>query len=397
MTNYIYTFLFIFIILHFSLAQDSWTKYESNPVLVWDAGALQVDAVLHNNGTYHMWYTAFDFNPPANVGYSTSPDGKNWTKYENNPVFSEGYSVSVVLVDSVYHMWYGTDGNEIGYAASANGINWNIHPDNPVLTPGAEGSWDEYGVQQPSVLFDQDRFHMWYHSPNSSGGFKIGYATSEDGVNWAKYENPVLLMGESGEWDDSRIISPNVIKKDSVYYLFYQGKSAISQFGYATSNDGKNWTKSDRNPVLTTSEEGSWDESGLASPALLFDGEIFHLWYAGIDNDNNWQIGYASAPVITAIYNNPYKQPEIFVLGQNYPNPFNPITTINYQLAMSSDVDLSIYNLLGQKVATLVDKKQTAGSYQLKWNASGFSSGIYIYTLEISSGFKQSRKMLLIK
>ena len=86
-----------------------------------------------------------------------------------------------------------------------------------------------------------------------------------------------------------------------------------------------------------------------------------------------------------------------FVLQQNYPNPFNNSTMINYQLAATSDVNLSVYNILGQKVATQVNKNQTAGNYNIEWDASGFASGIYIYTLETSTGFKQSRKLLLLK
>lgn len=89
--------------------------------------------------------------------------------------------------------------------------------------------------------------------------------------------------------------------------------------------------------------------------------------------------------------------PKKFALQQNYPNPFNPTTMISYQLPISSDVELSVYNLLGQKVAMLVDKKQPAGNYQIQWHASGFTSGIYIYTLETDKGFKQSRKLVLLK
>lgn len=86
-----------------------------------------------------------------------------------------------------------------------------------------------------------------------------------------------------------------------------------------------------------------------------------------------------------------------FTLHQNYPNPFNPTTTISYQLPSISQVDLGIYNLLGQKVATLVSKMQSAGSFKVEWDASGFSSGVYFYHLETDKGFVQSRKLILLK
>ena len=85
-----------------------------------------------------------------------------------------------------------------------------------------------------------------------------------------------------------------------------------------------------------------------------------------------------------------------FTLYQNYPNPFNPTTAISYQLSTSSHVDLIIYNVLGQKVATLVSGKQTAGYHQVNWNASGFPSGLYFYQLK-TANLTQTRRMLLIR
>ena len=86
-----------------------------------------------------------------------------------------------------------------------------------------------------------------------------------------------------------------------------------------------------------------------------------------------------------------------FKLEQNYPNPFNPKTTIKYQLPKSSLVNLTIYNLLGQKVAILVSAKQVAGTYKIEWDATRFASGVYYYKLETSSGFVQSKKLILLK
>jgi len=88
--------------------------------------------------------------------------------------------------------------------------------------------------------------------------------------------------------------------------------------------------------------------------------------------------------------------PKEFALKQNYPNPFNPGTMINYQLPMTNDVVLSIYNLLGQKVATLVSGRQAAGYYQVEWNASGFASGIYYYRL-IAGEFFEMKKMVILR
>jgi hypothetical protein len=101
---------------------------------------------------------------------------------------------------------------------------------------------------------------------------------------------------------------------------------------------------------------------------------------------------------ITSVGNreNVVSLPIEYSLNQNYPNPFNPRTAITYQLKASSYVDLSIYNILGQKVATLVSEKQAAGTYNVEWNASGFPSGLYIYQIK-AGDFQQDRKMVLLK
>jgi len=85
-----------------------------------------------------------------------------------------------------------------------------------------------------------------------------------------------------------------------------------------------------------------------------------------------------------------------FNLAQNYPNPFNPKTTIKYELQITNDVELSVYNILGQRVFTLVSEKQNAGHHQVQWDADGFSSGIYYYKLN-SGEFQQVKKMMLLK
>jgi len=88
--------------------------------------------------------------------------------------------------------------------------------------------------------------------------------------------------------------------------------------------------------------------------------------------------------------------PTSFRLDQNFPNPFNPTTAIGYRLSAVSKVDLSIYNVLGQKVAALVSEKQKAGYHQVEWDASRFASGVYFYILRAGE-YRDVKKMVLLR
>ena len=88
--------------------------------------------------------------------------------------------------------------------------------------------------------------------------------------------------------------------------------------------------------------------------------------------------------------------PDRFSLYQNYPNPFNPTTTIGYQLSASAHTKLSIYNMLGQVVATLVDELRDAGYHQESWTAENVPSGVYFYRLQ-SGSYVQMRKLLVLR
>ncbi|MBE0569983.1 MAG: T9SS type A sorting domain-containing protein [Ignavibacteriaceae bacterium] len=88
--------------------------------------------------------------------------------------------------------------------------------------------------------------------------------------------------------------------------------------------------------------------------------------------------------------------PKEFVLYQNYPNPFNPNTVISYQLPVSGDVILKVYDVLGNEVATLVDEYKPAGMYEVEFNASALPSGVYFYQLK-TGNYIQTKKMVLMK
>ena len=88
--------------------------------------------------------------------------------------------------------------------------------------------------------------------------------------------------------------------------------------------------------------------------------------------------------------------PDEFALMQNYPNPFNPSTTIRYSIPEASFATVKVYDMLGKEVATLVNEEQSAGNYEVDFNAAGLSSGMYFYKLQ-TDNFVETKKMLLLK
>ena len=150
-------------------------------------------------------------------------------------------------------------------------------------------------------------------------------------------------------------------------------------------------------PVFTDELEDDFTISA-ASPAVdagLTEPFGFKVMYFGEGLDiGAFETG---TPAVTAIENEAGDQlPNDYALQQNYPNPFNPTTTINFNLPSSGMVKLQVYNILGQRVATLVNKELSAGAHTINFDASNLVSGVYVYVIK-ANDFVATRKMLLLK
>ncbi|MBS4035331.1 MAG: T9SS type A sorting domain-containing protein [Ignavibacterium sp.] len=105
--------------------------------------------------------------------------------------------------------------------------------------------------------------------------------------------------------------------------------------------------------------------------------------------------GFARYSLVTSVENDELVPAE-FSLEQNYPNPFNPSTSIKYQVSSISQVTLKVYDVLGNEFATLVNEEKPAGVYEVEFDASKLSSGVYFYKLNVGS-FNEIKKMVLTK
>jgi predicted GH43/DUF377 family glycosyl hydrolase len=209
----------------------------------------------------------------------------NWIDYHVNPIItrysSTGNPVYVsqgkVLFDQgKYKMWYLNGYNsgvaDIRYAESLDGLSWTFPVNNPVLVPGTY-YWDYHAVVAGGILKDAQGYKFYFTGvASNSGVWCIGMATSEDGINWTKIPQPIILP----DGNTNQIGVSDVILKDGVYYLFYSTKNPRT-INVATSPDGYNWTKYSGNPVMTASQ--LWEAGGVAYGTVIFEDNLFKMVY----------------------------------------------------------------------------------------------------------------------
>lgn len=193
----------------------------------------------------------------------------------------------------------------------------------------------------------------------------------------------------------------------SGYYKFIRGGSIQDVFlvvATLTNQSGGVRIAEAEMELLPAGEYTFFDIPFVYDPAnLSMDPEVVHISIV-IDETPDGDVNQGSTFFVddlsfggtTSVGLNSDIIPNQFKLEQNYPNPFNPTTQINFSLPEHSNVELSIYNMLGEKVATLLNENLQAGNYSTNWNAENISSGNYIY--RISSGnYVESKMMTLLK
>jgi len=120
------------------------------------------------------------------------------------------------------------------------------------------------------------------------------------------------------------------------------------------------------------------------------------IWYVSVGHLYLYHLAASNFKNVTSIRNKNCKTPKLFKLYDNYPNPFNPTTVIRYSIVNMNIVKISVYNAIGQKISTLVNKRQPAGSYSVNFNGSNLAAGIYYYQITVGN-FQQTKQMLLLK
>jgi predicted GH43/DUF377 family glycosyl hydrolase len=268
-----------------------WTKYAGNPVLGGKLGTCFDVALLKEPAAYRMY---FSWRPKRSVALTESSDGIHWSTptivlgprdksdWEadiNRPV--------VVKKSDGYHMWYtgqAAGHSWIGYAISVDGKTWKRQSEKPALAP--ENKWEKVAVMCPDVIWDEKsaQFRMWYSGGDQYEPDAIGYATSPDGRHWTKRRDDPIFEADPGHaWEQHKVTACQVIRDGQWFYMFYIGFRDIDHaaIGMARSRDGITaWERLPDNPIIAPGKD-SWDADACYKPFAIFDGNNWLLWYNG--------------------------------------------------------------------------------------------------------------------
>jgi hypothetical protein len=346
------------------------------------------------NPSYHQFYI---FQPNVMLLHLTFEEGPG-----NPPV---DHSPSNLPVISHPFMAYSTDAKEGTYSMEVKNLNTN--------GTVVDTNWVE--VESPFLAAEEFSVDFWMKADSALHATRIIHYPQAAG-DWNNNNYELSLRNNAkGVGITARYLAPArgalVALQDTAaivlgkwYHVIYERDKASNVVALQVRDENDVVTyfqaKVDSSPVMGAS----------VTPATLRIGRGYYLdtdyWYIAPYRGllDNVQIHNYAKNGITAVENTPNGEPGlpyVFALGQNYPNPFNPTTRIEYTIPKAGQVSLQVFDILGRKVATLVNDVRHAGTHRIQWhgtNDRGMSvaSGVYIYQLS-SGGLQKVQKMMLMR
>jgi len=244
--------------------------------------------------------------------------------------------------------------------------------------------------------------------------------TGGEWIDYSHYTYGVYLSTDNGltwSWPTNIGFNKVVITLSAVGNHLFAGTSSGV---YLSTDDGGSWTAANNGLTntnitsavvsgnnlfvgtngggvfLTTDNGASWSavNTGLTNLYVYSLAVIGNDLYAGAMMSGLWKRSLSD--IVTAVEDDKINQPANFALHQNYPNPFNPTTTLSFAISHSSLVTLKLFDVLGKEIAVLVNENKSAGNYEINFDASNLSSGIYFYKLQ-AGNFSSTKKMVLTR
>ena len=366
--------------IYYKRSTDGGTIWGSDTRLTNDSSLSRNPCVTASGSVVFVVWN--DYNT-LDIFYKCSTDGGiSWgvdTQLTNDPGPSwyPAVSVSGSIVHVAWEEGRGGNANIYYKRSSDGGINWGLD------TPLTNNDTTIY-FGSPSLSISGSVVHVvWTDTRDHGMNYGVYYKSSTDGgISWNQETHITNNIAIS--------YAPSVsVSGSGVHVVWYVNRDGNFEIYYNHSTDeGISWGIDTR---LTNNSAYS------AKPFVSVSGSVVHVVWMDL-RDGNYEIYYKRNPTgnATGIENSNSEIPKEFLLEQNYPNPFNPSTIIQYTIVSRKFVSLKIYDVLGNEIATLVNEEKPTGSYEVNFNSSQLSSGIYFYKLQAGS-FVETKKMMLLK
>ena len=409
-----------------------------------------------NNGNIFVTWQQRDTSDEDFAIYFIKKSAGAWSTPRNltgNDAENEECGISVSDQGVVFVAWNTDaepDSSEFVYCISSSdqGENWS----NPAILSSADGiiggtsttsgrpmlakatngkmvcTWHEEPLDHPNRESFTNQFDgtNWlgessfiYTADSANTMYPAIAVDSEDNIylSTVSFTSIEELLFVKKSWNDAEWVvgseevlfaDPQVTKpvmgidaNDNMYIAFRRDMAADTTYGleevaYMASSDlGNTWSEQ------TVLSRENHDAGYLTLAPNVRESGVDLLWRESatefLDDADTTAVVYGHVDLLAvSVEQKGIGAPAIFELAQNYPNPFNPSTVINFSIPESGMVSLKVYNLLGQSVAELVNDVKAAGSYEVSFDASYLTTGIYMYKIQ-SGNFTATRKMLLVK
>jgi hypothetical protein len=357
-----------------------------------------------------------------NIGYRmSSNEGMTWTAIQ---IAGQSYTLEAMIVASeisnkvaiIFKKPFGADSHSqnISYVQSADGLTWDFENGVVDITDYGTDADSLRPIGQLDAVYDaNDNLHIVWTARQIVNGitdlstylyhFENGDGRIREIASRTPTPTPYCNINLVNSIDQPTIaIRQNTNKVVVSYVGYYPTDCDIDSipngdiFLQWSENFGEDWSA----PInITNSPTPGCSDGNCASdvnPSLAKDVNNYaHLMYA-CDNRQSSRYLYYSIPVSGMGVPIEGKLPQSFTIDQNYPNPFNAVTTIEFQLSRRDHINISVYDVTGARIATLMDDYKDAGNYSVKWDAGEMTSGVYFCRAE-AGGKTFSKKMILLK
>jgi hypothetical protein len=324
----------------------------------------------------------------------------------NNELIVGGYFITVEGVNANYIAKYGTG----GWAALGSGMGggqgqvMSLTTWNGLLVAGgffttAGGvtvnhiatwngtSWNSLNGGTNSIVYGLGTYNgslMAGGLFSNAGGISANCVASWNGSNWS-----ALGTGCGGGF------YPYVFAFATYGSNLYIG-GLYTIAGGQTVNGIVRWDGSAYHSLGTGFSSGGSNVFGAFALTIFNNNLIAGGIFSSVNGVGAGNVAQWNGLSVTGIHKTNGTVADNYSLAQNYPNPFNPSTKIKYQIPNSENVKLTVYDILGNEVAILINEKQAAGTHEISWNASNVSSGVYLYKITAGS-YSDTRRMTLVK